>query len=99
MKPYDYEHSEMLLYQNMVLIEAGMHKEALEHLEKYDKHIVDRLAVLETKGQIGKAEFWRTFMCFFDVNFKLNLTSCFSSVPSSEHSALSISTCDVCVSL
>ena len=40
----------MLLYQNTILVEAGKQKEALEHLQKYDKEIVDRLAVQETNG-------------------------------------------------
>ena len=50
-KPYyDYEHSELLLYQNLVMQEAGMTDEALEHLHNYDKQIVDRLYVKETTG-------------------------------------------------
>ena len=49
-KTYDYEHSEMLLYQNMVMMEAGMYEEALEHLKQYDKQIVDRLTVEEKTG-------------------------------------------------
>lgn len=51
-KPYDYEHSELLLYQNMVMMEAGMYKEAMQHLETYDKQIVDRLAVQETRAKL-----------------------------------------------
>jgi peptide alpha-N-acetyltransferase len=46
----DYEHSEMLLYQNMVMIEAGLEKDALDHLELFEKQILDRLAVQETRG-------------------------------------------------
>lgn len=46
----DYEYSELLLYQNQVLREAGLHKEALEHLCTYEKQICDKLAVEETKG-------------------------------------------------
>lgn len=49
-KQFDYEHCELLLYQNMVMREAGMHQEALSHLQEYDKQIVDRLCVSETKG-------------------------------------------------
>ena len=49
-KPFDYEHSEMLLYQNMVFMDAEMYKEALEHLATFDKQIVDRLSLKETKG-------------------------------------------------
>ena len=47
----DYEYSELLLYQNQVLREAGLYKEALEHLSNYEKQICDKLAVEETRGQ------------------------------------------------
>lgn len=46
----DYEYSELLLYQNQVLREANLHKEALEHLCNYEKQICDKLAVEETRG-------------------------------------------------
>ena len=46
----DYEYSELLLYQNQVLREAGLYREALEHLCTYEKQICDKLAVEETKG-------------------------------------------------
>uniref|UniRef100_A0A4W5RJP6 N-alpha-acetyltransferase 15, NatA auxiliary subunit a n=1 Tax=Hucho hucho TaxID=62062 RepID=A0A4W5RJP6_9TELE len=46
----DYEYSELLLYQNQVLREAGLFKEALEHLTTYEKQICDKLAVEETRG-------------------------------------------------
>ena len=49
-KPFDYEHSELLLYQNLVLVEAGKYKDAMLHLDTYDKQIVDRVAVQETRG-------------------------------------------------
>ena len=49
-KAFDYEHSELLLYQNMVMREAGMNEEALQHLDEYDRQIVDRLNVSETTG-------------------------------------------------
>lgn len=48
----DYEYSELLLYQNQVLREAGLYKEALEHLCTYEKQICDKLAVEETKGNL-----------------------------------------------
>ncbi|KAK1886095.1 N-alpha-acetyltransferase 15 NatA auxiliary subunit [Dissostichus eleginoides] len=48
----DYEYSELLLYQNQVLREAGLYKEALEHLNNYEKQICDKLAVEETRGEI-----------------------------------------------
>ncbi len=46
----DYEYSELLLYQNQVLREAGLFREALEHLTTYEKQICDKMAVEETKG-------------------------------------------------
>lgn len=49
-KSLDYEHSELLMYQNLIMREAGMIDESLNHLQRYDKQIVDRLAVEETKG-------------------------------------------------
>lgn len=52
---YDYEHSELLLYQNMVMQEAGMNEDALEHLRTYDRQIVDRLYVQETTGEHSDA--------------------------------------------
>ncbi|XP_035530421.1 kinesin light chain 1 isoform X3 [Morone saxatilis] len=48
----DYEYSELLLYQNQVLREAGLYREALEHLSNYEKQICDKLAVEETRGEI-----------------------------------------------
>lgn len=51
-KQPDYEHSEMLLYQNMVMIEAGLEQEALQHLSEYDRQILDRLAVQEAKATL-----------------------------------------------
>lgn len=46
----DYEYSELLLYQNQLLREAGLNKEALDHLTNYEKQICDKLAVEETRG-------------------------------------------------
>ncbi|XP_078532912.1 N-alpha-acetyltransferase 15, NatA auxiliary subunit [Lissotriton helveticus] len=48
----DYEYSELLLYQNQVLREAELYKEALDHLVTYEKQICDKLAVEETKGEV-----------------------------------------------
>ncbi|XP_045432359.1 N-alpha-acetyltransferase 15, NatA auxiliary subunit isoform X6 [Pipistrellus kuhlii] len=48
----DYEYSELLLYQNQVLREAGLYREALDHLCTYEKQICDKLAVEETKGEL-----------------------------------------------
>ena len=47
---YDYEHSELLMYQNMVIQESGDYKAALEHLERYEDQICDKLSLLETRG-------------------------------------------------
>lgn len=47
---YDYEHSELLLYQNMVIEESGDTQAALEHLEKYTSQICDKVTLLESKG-------------------------------------------------
>uniref|UniRef100_A0A8C1H4Q6 N-alpha-acetyltransferase 15, NatA auxiliary subunit a n=2 Tax=Cyprinus carpio TaxID=7962 RepID=A0A8C1H4Q6_CYPCA len=48
----DYEYSELLLYQNQLLREAGLNKEALDHLTSYEKQICDKLAVEETRGEL-----------------------------------------------
>jgi len=40
----------MLLYQNIVMIEAGMPQEAMEHLNVCGKQILDRLAGQEKRG-------------------------------------------------
>lgn len=50
-KPYDYEHSEMLIYQNMVMVEAGLENEAIQHLTTYETQIVDKLSISETRGR------------------------------------------------
>ncbi|KAK3784704.1 hypothetical protein RRG08_032159 [Elysia crispata] len=59
-KSFDYEHSELLLYQNMVMQEAGMYQEAMEHFRTYDKQIVDKLYIQETLAslylQLGQPE-------------------------------------------
>ncbi|KAK3576854.1 hypothetical protein CHS0354_012909 [Potamilus streckersoni] len=51
-KPFDYEHSELLLYQNMVIREANMLDEALKHLETHEKEIVDKLSLQEIRGEL-----------------------------------------------
>jgi len=48
---YDYEHSELLLYQNMVIQESGDIPSALKHLEEYEEGIFDKIKVLELKGK------------------------------------------------
>ena len=47
---YDYEHSELLLYQNSVIQESGDDTAALEHLNKYQDQICDKAHFLQTKG-------------------------------------------------
>jgi N-alpha-acetyltransferase 15/16, NatA auxiliary subunit len=61
----DYEHSEMLLYQNMVMIDAGLEQNALEHLQEFDSQILDRLAVEETKGSSALLSFVRHIILGF----------------------------------
>ena len=51
-KTFDYEHSEMLLYQNEIMIDGEMYKEALEHLKEFESQITDKVTVLETKGKL-----------------------------------------------
>lgn len=51
-RAYDYEHSELLLYQNMVFRESGCLMEALTHLETYEEQICDKLSIMETKGEL-----------------------------------------------
>ena len=50
-KKYDYETSEFLLYENMVIREAGLYNKAIEHLNKHQVNIVDKLCVEELKGE------------------------------------------------
>lgn len=47
---YDYEHSELLLYQSQVIQESGDSTAALEHLNKYEAQICDKAHLLATKG-------------------------------------------------
>ncbi|UYV72753.1 NAA15 [Cordylochernes scorpioides] len=51
-RPYDYEHSELLLYQNMVMREAGQYEKALNHLDLYEEQICDRQSLLEKRAQL-----------------------------------------------
>lgn len=48
-KTHDNEHSELLLYQNLVLREAGQYEEALRHLQTHEKDIYNKLALAEIK--------------------------------------------------
>lgn len=51
-KAGDYEHSELLMYQNMVVREAGMLEEALHHLDRYESQIVDKLSLQEIRAEL-----------------------------------------------
>ncbi|KAL3930903.1 MAG: hypothetical protein SGPRY_001338, partial [Prymnesium sp.] len=48
----DYEHSEMLLYKNLLFEEGGMLHEALEHLDKSEHMLVDKLFYHEKKAEL-----------------------------------------------
>jgi N-alpha-acetyltransferase 15/16, NatA auxiliary subunit len=50
---YDYEQSELLLYQNMVIQESGDLKQALIHLESCEEQIVDKLTLKEMLGDLN----------------------------------------------
>ncbi|CAF1021988.1 unnamed protein product [Adineta steineri] len=48
-KPYDNEHSEFLLYQNLVLREAEQYEDALRHIQIHEKDIYNKLVLSEIK--------------------------------------------------
>ena len=48
---HDFEHSEMLLYQNMILRESGKTRDALKHLTDFSKFITDKIQVKELQGE------------------------------------------------
>ncbi|CAF0981001.1 unnamed protein product [Rotaria sordida] len=48
-KPYDNEHSEFLLYQNLVLREAELYEDALRHIQTHEKDIYNKLTLAEIK--------------------------------------------------
>lgn len=50
---HDYRHSELLLYQNLILEESGNYDRALTHLKKFENEIVDKLAVKEKMGELN----------------------------------------------
>jgi len=49
---FAYEHSELLLYQNQILREAGRFDEALDHLEKWGDLVVDRVKKDEARATL-----------------------------------------------
>lgn len=50
--PFDFEYSELLLYQNMVIQESGGVLDAIKHLDMYKENIFDKLTVLEIYGKL-----------------------------------------------
>lgn len=48
---YDFEHSELLLYQSMVIQDSGDLEEAVKHLDRFKEQIHDKLTVEETYGK------------------------------------------------
>ncbi|XP_050441172.1 N-alpha-acetyltransferase 16, NatA auxiliary subunit [Adelges cooleyi] len=50
--PFDFEYSELLLYQNMVVQESGGILDAIKHLDMYKENIFDKLTVLEIYGSL-----------------------------------------------
>ncbi|KAF7281001.1 hypothetical protein GWI33_005268 [Rhynchophorus ferrugineus] len=49
----DYEHSELLLYQNLVIQESGDLQFALNHLDIYSAQIVDKLTLKENLAELN----------------------------------------------
>ncbi|XP_014681955.1 PREDICTED: N-alpha-acetyltransferase 15, NatA auxiliary subunit-like [Priapulus caudatus] len=66
-KPFDYEHSELLLYTAFVLREAEMYTELLRHLDTYEHQIVDKLFIAETRAEVN------LFMCDYAATEKYYL--------------------------
>ncbi|KAL1914904.1 uncharacterized protein VTP21DRAFT_7820 [Calcarisporiella thermophila] len=50
-KPYDFEHSELLMYHNMVIGESGDYEAALKHLNHIEGSICDKRAWKEKKAE------------------------------------------------
>ncbi|CAF1077117.1 unnamed protein product [Didymodactylos carnosus] len=48
-KQYDIEHSEFLLYQNLVMRDGKQYEEALKHIQAYEKDILNKLTLQEIK--------------------------------------------------
>jgi peptide alpha-N-acetyltransferase len=46
----NFEHSEMLLYHNLIIEESGKYEKALEHLESIKEDICDRRSLKEKRG-------------------------------------------------
>lgn len=50
-KSFDYENSELLLYENLIYRESGRYQEALNHLKDSASQIHDILAFNEIQGE------------------------------------------------
>ena len=48
---FDIEHTEMLLYQNLILRNQGKTEESVDHFEKFFDIMTDKLKVKEIKGK------------------------------------------------
>jgi len=48
---YDYEYSELLIYQNLVIKESGNVSGALSHLDEYESAISDKISMKECRGR------------------------------------------------
>ena len=49
----DYEFSEMVLYEVMLMLEGGMKNRALVHIKNFESKICDVLFIMETKGELN----------------------------------------------
>lgn len=49
---FDYKHSELLLYQNLVICESGDYEKALKHLEQHQSQILDKVTMKEVMGDL-----------------------------------------------
>ena len=48
----NYEYSELMLYQNLILRQGGHYQQALDHLRENEDKIVDKLTLEEMKGNL-----------------------------------------------
>ena len=46
------EYSEVVLYEVMVMLEAGNYEEALKHISNFESDICDLLGLKEAKGRV-----------------------------------------------
>lgn len=60
-EPYNYEHSELLMYYIMILKESKKYEEALDFMASHAKEIVDKVSYLETYGNSSFTDCHRLF--------------------------------------